>query len=112
IKAIDNSGKSIYHGLLISLRHTASQFQAAGAYTFFKTIDQGAGYYNQLDQQSQRGPSQLDQTHRLVLSGAWSPLIHPLKGCISSTVATIASGHPYTGVFDDAHLNFQIVPGQ
>jgi hypothetical protein len=27
-------------------------------------------------------------------------------------VATFASGRPYTGLFDNAELNFQVVPGQ
>ncbi len=112
INAVDNSGKSIYHGLLVSLRHVSTQFQGALAYTYSKTIDQGTGYYNQFDERSQRGPSQLDQTHRLVLSGTWSPLLYPLKGFTFSTVATVASGRPYTGVFDDPHVNFAIVPGQ
>ena len=112
INAVDNSGKSIYHGMLFSLRHQSAQFQGAVAYTLSKTIDQGTGYMNQFDQKSQRGPSQLDQTHRLVLSGAWSPELRGLKGFTFSSVATIASGRPYTGVFDTPSVNFSIVPGQ
>jgi Carboxypeptidase regulatory-like domain len=112
INAVDNSGKSVYHGMLVSLRHQSSQFQGAMAYTFSKTIDQGTGYMNQFDQRSQRGPSLLDQTHRLVLSGSWMPQMKGLKGFTVSTVATIASGRPYTGVFDTANVNFSIVPGE
>jgi hypothetical protein len=112
INAVDNSGKSIYHGMLVSLRHQSKQFQGAVAYTFSKTIDQGTGYVNQFDQKSQRGPSQLDQMHRLVLSGAWSPEMRGLKGFTFSSVATIASGRPYTGVFDTPNVNFSIVPGE
>jgi hypothetical protein len=112
INAVDNSGKSIYHGMLVSLRHQSAQFQGALAYTFSKTIDQGTGYMNQFDQKSQRGPSQLDQTHRLVLSGAWSPQMKALKGFTLSSVATIAGGRPYTAVFDTANVNFSIVPGE
>ena len=112
IDAVDNSGKSIYHGMLFSLRHQSAQFQGAVAYTFSKTIDQGTGYMNQFDQASRRGPSQLDQTHRLVLSGAWSPELRGLKGFTFSSVGTIASGRPYTGVFDTPNVNFSIVPGE
>jgi len=112
INAVDNSGKSIYHGLLVSVRHVSTQFQGALAYTYSKTIDQGNGYYNQFDQRSQRGPSQLDQTHRLVLSGGWSPLLRPMKGFTFAAVATMASGRPYTAVFDDTHVNFAVVPGE
>ncbi|MGB8475094.1 MAG: TonB-dependent receptor [Candidatus Acidiferrum sp.] len=112
INAVDNSGHSVYNGMLISLRHQSNQFQGALAYTYSKSIDQGTGYMNQFDQKSQRGPSQLDQTHRLVLSGAWSPTMRALKGFTFSSVATVASGRPYTGVFDTANVNFSIVPGQ
>jgi len=112
INAVDNSGKSVYHGMLFSLRHQSAQFQGAVAYTFSKTIDQGTGYMNQFDQESQRGPSQLNQTHRLVVSGAWSPELRGLKGFTFSSVATVASGRPYTGVFDTANVNFSVVPGE
>ena len=112
INAVDNSGKSIYHAMLVSLRHQSSQFQGALAYTFSKTIDQGTGYMNQFDQRSQRGLSQLDQPHRLVLSGAWTPHTWGLHGFIFSSVATIASGRPYTAVFDTPNVNFSIVPGE
>ena len=112
INAVDNSGKSIYHGLQVSLRHTSEQFSGALAYTFSKTIDRGTGYYNQFDQASQRGPSSLDQTHRLVLSGAWSPLVRPLKDFTIAAVANFASGRPYTAVFDNTMPNFSMVPGE
>jgi hypothetical protein len=112
INAVDNSGKSIYHGMLVSLRHQSSQFVGALSYTFSKVIDQGTGYMNQFDQKSQRGPSLLDQTHRLVLYGAWSPQFHYAKGFTVAAVTTVASGRPYTAVFDSAEPNFSIVPGE
>jgi len=112
INAVDNSGKSVYHGMLVSLKHQSGQFLGAVAYTFSKTIDQGTGYMNQFDQKSQRGLSQLDQTQRLVLSGLWLPEIRGLKGFTFSSVATIASGRPYTAVFDTPNVNFSIVPGE
>jgi hypothetical protein len=82
------------------------------AYTFSKTIDQGTGYYNQFDQKSQRSVSQLDQTHRFVFSGAWSPAWSLLKGFTFAGVGNFASGRPYTAVFDTAQLNFSMVPGE
>ncbi len=112
INAVDNSGKSVYHGLQVSLRHSSSQFSGALAYTFSKDIDQGTGYYNQFDQASQRGPSSLDQTHRLVMSGAWFPQMQPLKGLTLAAVANIATGRPYTAVFDNTAPNFSMVPGE
>jgi hypothetical protein len=112
INAIDNSGNSVYNGLLVSWRYVSSQFQGGLAYTYSKTIDQGTGYFNQFDLAAQRGPSQLDQTHRLVLTGGWAPVWHPLKNFNFATVVTLASGRPYTAVFDTPTLNFSVVPGE
>lgn len=112
INAIDNSGLSIYHGLLVSLRHRSRQFLSSVSYTFSKTIDQGSGYFNQFDQASQRGPSQLDQTHRFVATGVWSPQFRALKNFEFSGVLNLASGRPYTAVFDQSEVNFSIVPGE
>jgi len=112
INAIDNSGLSIYNGLLVSLRHQSRQFLTSVAYTFSSTTEQGTGYFNQFDQNSQRGPSQLDQTHRLVTTGVWSPQFRGLKNFEFSGIVTFASGRPYTAVFDNPEVNFSIVPGE
>jgi Carboxypeptidase regulatory-like domain len=112
ITAVDNSGSSIYHGLLVSLRYVSSRVHGSVAYTLSRTTDQGTGYYNQFDQRAQRGPSALDQAHRLVLSGGWSPEDRWLKGFTFAAVASLASGRPYTAVFDDSHVNFSMVPGE
>jgi outer membrane receptor protein involved in Fe transport len=112
INEIDNSGKSIYHGLQVSLRHTSTQFQGGVAYTLSKNIDQGAGYYNQFAIVSQRGPSQLDQTHRVVLTGAWSPTQRFVKGFTLGSVMTFASGRPFEPELDAANINFKMVPGE
>jgi hypothetical protein len=112
INAVDNSGNSVYHALLLSWRYTGPQFTGGLAYTFSKTIDQGTGYFNQFDQRSERGPSQLDQPHRFVLNGAWSPAWHPLKDFTFASVVTLASGRPYTAVFDTPSLNFSVVPNE
>jgi len=112
INAIDNSGKSIYHALLLSWRYSGPQFTGGLAYTFSKTIDQGTGYFNQFDQRNERGPSQLDQPQRFVVNGAWSPKLHPLKNFTFASVVTLASGRPYTAVFDTSALNFSVVPNE
>ena len=112
INAINNSGLSIYNGLLISLRHHSQQFLTSVAYTLSHTVDQGAGYFNQFDQASQRGPSQLDQTHRFVATGVWMPQFRALKNFEFSGIVNLASGRPYTAVFDNPEINFSIVPGE
>ena len=112
INAVDNSGHSVYSGLLISLRHQSKQFLGTVAYTYSHTTDQGTGYFNQFDQKSQRGPSQLDQPQRFVATGLWMPTLHYLKGFEFGTVLNFASGRPYTAVFDNPEVNFSIVPGE
>lgn len=112
INAIDNSGLSIYNGLLVSLRHQSRQFLSSVSYTLSKTTDQGTGYYNQFDQAAQRGPSQLDQTHRFVASEVWTPQFRALKNFEVSAILNLATGRPYTAVFDQPEVNFSIVPGE
>jgi hypothetical protein len=112
INAVDNSGLSIYNGLVVSLRHHSRQFLGSVAYTYSNTVDQGAGYYNQFDQASQRGPSQLDQPNRFVATGVWNPQFRGLKNFEFSSILTMASGRPYTAVFDNPEVNFSIVPGE
>jgi hypothetical protein len=68
--------------------------------------------FNQFDQRSQRGPSQLDQAHRFVTTGVWSPQFRALKNFEFSGILTLASGRPYTAVFDNPEVNFSIVPGE
>jgi hypothetical protein len=112
INMIDNSGSSVYHGLQVSLRHQSKQFEGGASYTFSKNIDAGTGYYNQFDIAAQRGLSQLDQTHRLVLTGSYSPVQKYLSGFTLATVATFASGRPYEATLDVPNVNFQMVPGE
>jgi Carboxypeptidase regulatory-like domain/TonB dependent receptor/TonB-dependent Receptor Plug Domain len=112
INMVDNSGSSLYHALQLSLRHQSKQFQGGVSYSFSKNIDAGTGYYNQFAIAQQRGLSQLDQTHRLVLTGAYSPIQRYLSGFTLSTVATFASGRPFEPELDVTNVNFQMVPGE
>jgi hypothetical protein len=112
INAVDNSGDSIYHALQTSLGYRSSQWYGLIGYSFSKTIDQGTGYFNQFDQVSERGLSPLDQTQRFVASGSWTPRVRLLQGFMFGTVTTLASGRPYTAVFDTPQVNFSVVPGE
>ena len=112
INAVDNSGHSVYNGLLISLRHNAKQFSGSVAYTYSHVNDQGTGYFNQFDQKAQSGPSQLDQPQRFVATGVWTPTQRYLKGFQFGGVLNFASGRPYTAVFDNPEVNFSMVPGE
>jgi len=112
INAVDNSGHSVYNGLLISLRHHAKQFSGSAAYTYSHVTDQGTGYFNQFDQKGQKGPSQLDQPQRFVATGVWTPTQRYVKGFEFGAVLNFASGRPYTAVFDNPEVNFSVVPGE
>lgn len=112
INVVDNTGNSKYNALLVSLRHTSSQAFAQVAYTLAKATDEGTGYYNQFDIHAERGRSLLDQRQRLAASGGWTPTRGPMRNFILSGVLTVASGRPYTGVFDTSEVNFSVVPGQ
>jgi hypothetical protein len=112
IGVVNNSGESVYNALQVLLRYSSAQLHGSLAYTLSKTVDQGTGYYNQFDIPAQRGLSSLDQTHRLVVAGSWSPKGGILKDFTFGTVATVASGRPYTALLDSAEPNFQMVPGE
>jgi hypothetical protein len=47
-----------------------------------------------------------------VATGVWSPQFHALKNFEFSSIVTLASGRPYTAVFDNPEVNFSIVPGE
>jgi hypothetical protein len=112
INVVDNTGNSKYNALLVSLRHSSSQFFATASYTLSKSTDEGTGYFNQFDIHSQRGRSLLDQRHRLAASAGWTPTRGYMRKFVFSGVLTEASGRPYTGVFDTSEVNFSVVPGQ
>ena len=112
INVIDNTGHSKYNALLLSLRHSSSEYFVTAAYTLAKSTDQGTGYFNQFDQAHQKGLSLLDQRHRFVVSTGWTPNEGLMRHFIVSGVLNEASGRPYTAVFDASQLNFSLVPGE
>jgi Carboxypeptidase regulatory-like domain len=131
IARLESSGNSIYNSLQATLKKDMSHgFQFLAAYTFSKSIDDagdslGAAiggtfglpifgqvvYNDQNDVAAQRGVSDFDRTHRLVLSGTWSvpspdhaksALVHRLgDGWSISGVVTLQSGLPFS-ILDSA----------
>ena len=126
IPLLESSGNSIYNSLQATLKKDMSHgFQFLAAYTFSKSIDDagdslGAAlggafglpifgelvYNNQNDVAAQRGVSDFDRTHRLVMSGTWnlpgpehakSEAIRKLRdGWSISGIATLQSGLPFS----------------
>jgi hypothetical protein len=131
IYRLQSSGDSIYNSLEATLKKDIShRFQFLAAYTFSKSIDDAgdtlgasiAGtfglpitgqvvYNNQNDVAAQRGVSDFDRTHRLVISGTWSvPGPGHAKsafaqllgnGWSTSGVVTLQSGRPFS-ILDSA----------
>jgi len=123
---LESSGNSIYNSLQATLKKDMSHgFQFLAAYTFSKSIDDAgdslgaaiggsfglpiAGqtvYNDQNNVAAQRGVSDFDRTHRLVISGMWnvpgpgqatSAAIRKLgNGWSISGVATLQSGLPFS----------------
>jgi Carboxypeptidase regulatory-like domain/TonB-dependent Receptor Plug Domain len=128
---LQSSGNSIYNSLQTTLKKDMSHgLQFLAAYTFSKSIDDAgdslgaaiggtfglpiAGqvvYNNQNDVAAQRGVSDFDRTHRLVISGTWSvpgpdhatsAIIRKLgNGWSTSGVVTLQSGLPFS-IMDSA----------
>jgi len=128
---LESSGNSIYNSLQATLKKDMSHgFQFLAAYTFSKSIDDardslgaaiGGGfgipilgqtvYNDQNNVVAQRGVSDFDRTHRLVISGTWtvpgpdhatSGLVQKLgNGWSTSGVVTLQSGLPFS-ILDSA----------
>ena len=111
INEVDNSGSRSITGSRFHCGIVRRNSRAASL-ALSKTSDQGTGYDNQFAIASQRSVSQLDQPHRLVLTGTWSPTQHYSKGCILGSVRTFASGVPFGPELHVANVNFQMVPGE
>jgi hypothetical protein len=128
---LESSGNSIYNSLQATLKKDMSHgFQFLAAYTFAKSIDDagdslGAAiggtfgipifgqlvYNDQNNGAAQRGVSDFDRTHRLVLSGTWnvpgpehatSAAVQKLgNGWSISGIVTLQSGLPFS-ILDSA----------
>jgi hypothetical protein len=128
---LESGGNSIYNSLQATLKRDMSHgFQFLAAYTFSKSIDDAgdslgaaiAGtfglpitgqvvYNDQNNVAAQRGVSNFDRTHRLVISGTWtvpgpghsaSASVQKLgNGWSTSGIVTLQSGLPFS-ILDSA----------
>jgi hypothetical protein len=128
---LESTGNSIYNSLQVTVKKDITHgLQFLAAYTFSKSIDDAgdslgaaiAGtfglpivgqlvYNDQNDVAAQRGLSDFDRTHRLVISGTWSapspahatgaPIRKLGGGWSVSGVATLQSGLPFS-IMDSA----------
>ena len=116
ISRLESGGDSIYNSLQVTLKKDVSHgFQFLAAYTFAKSIDDagdslGAAiggtfglpiigqvvYNDQHDVAAQRGVSDFDRTHRLVISGTWN--LPAPKGATSVTLRKLGDGWSISGI--------------
>jgi hypothetical protein len=116
---VENGGQSWYNGLIVQLRKRFSHgIEGSVSYTWSHAIDtanQGGGtnalFYDSIrttfngDYTYDKGSSQLDQRHRLVISSIWSPTFtrnpslwarYLVNGWQLSQITTLASAQPAT----------------
>jgi hypothetical protein len=128
---VESSGNSIYNSLQATLKKDMTHgFQFLAAYTFSKSIDDagdslgaaiGGGfgipiagelaYNDQNNVAAQRGVSDYDRSHRLVISGTWNvpgpehatsaTILRLGNGWSISGIATLQSGLPFS-ILDSA----------
>ena len=126
IYRLESSGNSIYNSLQATLKKDLTHgFQFLAAYTFSKSIDDAADslgtplggsfgrpilgqvvYNDQNNVRAQRGVSDFDRTHRLVISGTWNlpgpehatstTILKLGNGWSISGIATLQSGLPFS----------------
>ena len=136
---VENGGQSWYNGLIVQLNKRFSHgFQGSVAYTWSHAIDLGnigagsnALFFDTLrtfangDFARERGSSNLDQRHRLVINSVWSPKFtssrswaarYLINGWQFSQITTLASPQfatptlrvvslPFTGAVSTSTLN-------
>jgi Carboxypeptidase regulatory-like domain len=127
---LESSGNSIYNSLQATLKKDMSHgFQFLAAYTFSKSIDDagdslgaaiGGGfgiptlgelvYNDQRNVSAQRGVSDFDRTHRLVISGTWD--VPGPEHATSATVQKLGNGWSISGIVTlQSGLPFSILDG-
>ena len=107
----EQRGSSIYHSLQASLTHRfADGLYFQGAYTFAKSIDNGSGssfqdelnglldFGDQFNPRDNRGLSDFDRKHRLVISYNWELPVRKLFGIEDKGLGRLVSGWSLNGI--------------
>jgi hypothetical protein len=108
ISRYESSGNSYYDGMIVSLNKRARWASLRASYTLSKTIDDAGNFFfstpqNNFNLRDERGLSDNDQRHRLVISGTFEPpelnkhdgFRRPLRGFQVSYIFTYASALPF-----------------
>jgi hypothetical protein len=110
LNALISPGLNHYNSLYARLqRRVSSGFAVLVSYTYSKNIQfNGVDFNNQFDFSNARGPSLLDQRHRLSVAGTYRSILrrgpNPARSLLSdwtlSTVIQFNSGRPYAAVLN------------
>jgi Carboxypeptidase regulatory-like domain/TonB dependent receptor-like, beta-barrel len=109
INALISPGNNNYNSFYVQIQRRAARgLNLMTSYTFSKGLQSnGVDFNNQFDFSNTRGPTLLDQRHRLSIAAAYSPGTPNLSNAFSrgllsnwtiSTVMAFNSGRPYTAV--------------
>jgi len=113
INALISPGLNHYNSLYVQLqRRLSNGVGLLGSYTFSRNIlFNGADFWNQFDLRSARGPSLLDQRHRLSMAAIYQSDLHRWRNSAVrkllldwtlSTVMQFNSGRPYAALLNAA----------
>lgn len=116
IDALISPGTNRYNSLYVQLQRRVTQGLALmTSYTFSKTMQaNGTDFNNQFDFSNTRGPSLLDQRHRLSIAAVYAPNTERLQSAFArtllshwaiSTVMQFNSGRPYTAILSNNAVN-------
>jgi hypothetical protein len=111
INALISPGNNNYNSLYVKFQQrTFHGFSTLLSYTFSKNLQSnGTDFNNQFDFSDTRGPSLLDQRHRLSIAAVYAPGKANLSSSIArgllsnwtaSPVMQFSSGRPYTALLD------------
>jgi len=110
INALFSPGNNNYNSFYVKFQQRNFHgFSTLISYTLSKNLQYGMDFNNQFDLSDTRGPSLLDQRHRLSVAAFYAPSVGKLPSEIArsllsnwtiSTVMQFSSGRPYTALLD------------
>jgi hypothetical protein len=109
INALISPGNNIYNAFYVQIQRRAARgLNLMTSYTFSKNLQSnGVDFNNQFDFSNTRGPTLLDQRHRLSIAAVYAPRTPNLSSALArgllsnwtiSTVMAFNSGRPYTAL--------------
>jgi hypothetical protein len=114
INELVSPGQNDYNSLFVQVkRRRPKGLSVQGSYTFAKSVMRdGMDFNNQFDFGNTRGPTLLDQRHRITVAGVYRPSLESLAGSSTgrallrgwsmSSVMEFSSGRPYAGLLSPA----------